>query len=248
MHLFSDSSSAIKLCAKRCTGKLRHVEVRKFWLQQQLRDGLISVSHLGTHTNVSDIFTKPLARNRFAELCRMIGLRAGPQTKYLALLPPAEHGINMIYFGEASDVEDELTTLSMEASEQVARPLRENWKHIAFMIWACVFGTYGTIAFICHMQQCARKMLVMIGTCVKRWSRPSPAARPALVHPQPDHRPARGLALTPFRMGGLTPYCCECGLQLHVRFVKRGKNVGKPYVACDRDLADPGRCGYFKWL
>ena len=75
IRLLSDSRSAILLMNKLGPGRLRHVETRKLWLQQEVESKRLSLGHVPGVDNVADILTKPLAGARHRLLSWLLGLR-----------------------------------------------------------------------------------------------------------------------------------------------------------------------------
>jgi len=75
VRLLCDSSSAILLMNKVGPGRLRHVETRKLWLQQEVESKRITIDHVPGVDNVADILTKPLAGARHRTLSWLLGLR-----------------------------------------------------------------------------------------------------------------------------------------------------------------------------
>ena len=55
-----DSSAAIGLAHRRCNGKLRHVRVGTFWMQELVEEGEIEVRKVLGARNVADALTKNL--------------------------------------------------------------------------------------------------------------------------------------------------------------------------------------------
>lgn len=55
-----DSGAARGIAACQGLGKLRHVDVRYVWLQQQVPHGDLKIESVGTKDDWSDLFTKPL--------------------------------------------------------------------------------------------------------------------------------------------------------------------------------------------
>ena len=104
LHMVTDSSSAIDVVYKRGVGRIRHLEVRQLWLQEEMREGKFTLGHVSTEANVADLLTKNLSRVVFEKWRTMIGMRAveGPSDQMLAaifempaLIPPecsAGHG------------------------------------------------------------------------------------------------------------------------------------------------------------
>eukprot|EP00972_Heterocapsa_arctica_P058182 8583954-Heterocapsa_arctica.AAC.1 len=60
MHLkvYSDSSAARAIVARRGVGRLKHLEIRELCLQDQMRGGQIEVKCVGANNNPADLFTK----------------------------------------------------------------------------------------------------------------------------------------------------------------------------------------------
>ena len=52
----------------------KHIEIRYHWIRDALRKRIFSVSHIPSHLNLSDIFTKPLDFNLHARLTSELGL------------------------------------------------------------------------------------------------------------------------------------------------------------------------------
>ena len=61
--LKSDASAAIAIASRRGLGKVRHIEVCQFWLQDKVRRGDIKVVKIGTHEHVADALTKNVSRD-----------------------------------------------------------------------------------------------------------------------------------------------------------------------------------------
>ena len=64
--LFEDNTGAKALAETFVINRRsRHFRVRLYYVRQQVRDGVIDVSRVDTHENISDLFTKPLLRVKF---------------------------------------------------------------------------------------------------------------------------------------------------------------------------------------
>ena len=72
---FADSTAGLAVVNKRGPGRLRHLEVKQFWLQDEVRAGRLHLYHIDGADNVADMLTKPLAGTRFVRLCSLIGIR-----------------------------------------------------------------------------------------------------------------------------------------------------------------------------
>ena len=71
----SDSSSAVLVTTRVGPGHLRHIETRKFWLQQEVEAHRLSVAHVKGEGNLADVLTKPLPRARHQQLTWLLGAR-----------------------------------------------------------------------------------------------------------------------------------------------------------------------------
>ena len=80
IHVYSDSSAARAVVARRGCGRMKHLQVRDLWLQDQLRDGRIEVRCVGTDVNPADMFTKVFAKPRHERLATMLGVRRDSET------------------------------------------------------------------------------------------------------------------------------------------------------------------------
>jgi hypothetical protein len=87
LQLLSDSSSAVAVTFRRGLGRLRHLDVRQLWLQQQQRDGAITIGQVDTDNNIADLFTKALGNPRFRRLVASFGLVLEPTLPDVEQIP-----------------------------------------------------------------------------------------------------------------------------------------------------------------
>eukprot|EP00435_Cladocopium_sp_Y103_P052255 s242_g16.t1 len=73
-RLYMDSSSAMALVQRAGTGRLKHVQIKEFYLQNLLRAGIFTIHKINTKVNPSDLNTKRLNSERRKFLGRLIGL------------------------------------------------------------------------------------------------------------------------------------------------------------------------------
>eukprot|EP00435_Cladocopium_sp_Y103_P025946 s3453_g6.t1 len=73
-RLFLDSSSALGLIRRTGTGRLKHIQIKQFFLQNLLRSGVFTVHKIHTRINPGDLNTKRLGGERGNFLGRLIGL------------------------------------------------------------------------------------------------------------------------------------------------------------------------------
>ena len=73
-RLYIDSSSAMALMQRAGTGRLKHVQIKQFFLQNLLRAGIFTVHKINTKLNPGDLNTKKLSGERRKFLGRLIGI------------------------------------------------------------------------------------------------------------------------------------------------------------------------------
>ena len=73
-RLYTDSASALALVQRAGTGRLKHVQIKQFYLQNLLRAGIFTIHKVNTKLNPSDLNTKRLSGERRKFLSRLIGL------------------------------------------------------------------------------------------------------------------------------------------------------------------------------
>ena len=74
--LFIDNQSAISVANNpEHHGRMKHLDLRFYWLRDMVEDGLIQVQHLRTDKMPADLLTKPLGRLKVQNLRGMVGLQ-----------------------------------------------------------------------------------------------------------------------------------------------------------------------------
>ena len=74
--LFVDNQSAISVANNpEHHGRMKHLDLRFYWLRDMVELGLIQVKHIRTDQMPADILTKPLGRLKVVEMQSMLGLR-----------------------------------------------------------------------------------------------------------------------------------------------------------------------------
>ena len=73
-RLYTDSASALALVQRAGTGRLKHVQIKQFYLQNLLRAGIFTIHKINTKLNPSDLNTKRLSGERRKFLSRLIGI------------------------------------------------------------------------------------------------------------------------------------------------------------------------------
>ena len=76
----TDSSVAKSFVATRGVGKMRHLEVKLLWLQEQVRRQRLRVSKVRGTVNIADALTKYHAVHKLAELCEPHGVLIADRT------------------------------------------------------------------------------------------------------------------------------------------------------------------------
>ena len=73
--LFVDNQSAISVANNpEHHGRMKHLDLRFYWLRDVVELGLIQVKHLRTDKMPADLLTKPLGRLKVQQLRQMFGL------------------------------------------------------------------------------------------------------------------------------------------------------------------------------
>ena len=74
--LYLDNQSAIAVSRNpEHHGRMKHLDLRFYWLRDVCKAGLIDVKYLPTRQMPADILTKTLARPTGVEMCGMLGLK-----------------------------------------------------------------------------------------------------------------------------------------------------------------------------
>ena len=77
MRLLTDSTSAHQIAERRGLGRLKHVELRWLWVQDEFRAGRLGIARVSTLVNPADMMTKHLRRARLEDLMELIGMVRG---------------------------------------------------------------------------------------------------------------------------------------------------------------------------
>ena len=72
--LGTDSKAAQSFVARRGLGRMRHIEVRDLWLQEQVRSGKVKVEKVLGTENAADLMTKFLSKNECIERLRGLAI------------------------------------------------------------------------------------------------------------------------------------------------------------------------------
>eukprot|EP00930_Biecheleria_cincta_P100866 TRINITY_DN92495_c0_g1_i1.p1 TRINITY_DN92495_c0_g1~~TRINITY_DN92495_c0_g1_i1.p1 ORF type:complete len:424 (+),score=77.97 TRINITY_DN92495_c0_g1_i1:193-1464(+) len=74
MQASSDSSAGLAILKRIGPGRVRHLDVRELWLQEEVSSGRLLLQKIPGVANVADLLTKPMARRPFEFLRRRIGV------------------------------------------------------------------------------------------------------------------------------------------------------------------------------
>ena len=73
--LHCDNQSAIQVVKNpEHHGRMKHLDLRFFWLRDAVESGAISISYIPTADMPADLLTKPLSKFKVEHLRKMIGL------------------------------------------------------------------------------------------------------------------------------------------------------------------------------
>ena len=78
IRVFTDSSVAKSFVSTRGLGRMRHLEVKLLWLQEQVQRGRIGVEKVSGAANVADALTKYHGLEKLRDLGRPHGIVSGP--------------------------------------------------------------------------------------------------------------------------------------------------------------------------
>ncbi len=77
IHLYTDSSAAMGMVARKGMGKVRHVEVSELWIQDAVRNNVLTVNKVKGEDNPADILTKYIEQGKIHQHCH--GMRLVPE-------------------------------------------------------------------------------------------------------------------------------------------------------------------------
>ena len=77
IHLYTDSSAAMGMVARKGMGKVRHVEVSELWIQDAVRNNVLTVNKVKGEDNPADILTKNFEQGQIHQHCH--GMRLVPE-------------------------------------------------------------------------------------------------------------------------------------------------------------------------
>ena len=70
-----DNQGAIAMSKNPTThARTKHIDIKFHCVREAVRDGTIALTYCPTGNMLADMFTKPLPRVRFKELCELLGL------------------------------------------------------------------------------------------------------------------------------------------------------------------------------
>ena len=78
LNVHIDASAAIGIIRRQGLGKLRHIEVRDLWLQQEVKDKKIHLFKVESWCNPADLGTKALSQLEIERHVKCMGLSWGP--------------------------------------------------------------------------------------------------------------------------------------------------------------------------
>lgn len=73
VRVLVDSSAAKSASSRLGVGRLRHVEVKQFWIQEVVASGRVTLLKIRSEENPADVLTKPLSCKRMADLLGRVG-------------------------------------------------------------------------------------------------------------------------------------------------------------------------------
>ena len=77
IHLYTDSSAAMGMVARKGMGKVRHVEVSELWIQDAVRNNVLTVNKVKGEDNPADMLTNYFEQGKIHQHCH--GMRLVPE-------------------------------------------------------------------------------------------------------------------------------------------------------------------------
>ena len=77
IHLYTDSSAAMGMVARKGMGTVRHIEVGELWIQDAVRNNVLKVNKVKGEDNPADILTKYIEQGQIHQHCH--GMRLVPE-------------------------------------------------------------------------------------------------------------------------------------------------------------------------
>jgi hypothetical protein len=74
LNIDNNSAIAIIGTVDQVSNRTKHINIQYHWIREALQNQQIVTVRVDTEDNVSDIFTKLLARPRFKMLCGLLGM------------------------------------------------------------------------------------------------------------------------------------------------------------------------------
>ena len=74
IHLYTDSSAAMGMVARKGIGRVRHVEVGELWIQDAVKSKVLTVSKINGEYIPADILTKHVDAGKIQQHCHSMGL------------------------------------------------------------------------------------------------------------------------------------------------------------------------------
>ncbi len=77
IHLYTDSSAAMGMDARKGIGTVRHIEVGELWIQDAVRSNVLTVNKVKGEDNPADLLTKYIEQGQIHQHCH--GMRLVPE-------------------------------------------------------------------------------------------------------------------------------------------------------------------------
>ena len=75
VRIRTDSTAAKGIAGRKGLGKIKHMDVRYLWVQDQVRQGDINIKHIDGKINPADVLTKPKSHNECDTLVQPVHVR-----------------------------------------------------------------------------------------------------------------------------------------------------------------------------
>ncbi|GJW49427.1 retrovirus-related pol polyprotein from transposon TNT 1-94 [Tanacetum coccineum] len=141
--LYYDNTSAIALCCNNVQhSRSKHIDIRHYFIKEQVENGVVELYFVRTEYKLTDIFTKPLARERLEFLIKKLGMQI-MSLETLKKLADEENEITKRVKISSTNVRLETTVPQKEETFQVVIDLVKNSSCFkAFTIYADVLEIF----------------------------------------------------------------------------------------------------------
>jgi hypothetical protein len=157
IHLMVDSTSMVGFSARRGPGALKHIDLKYLSLQDDVREGLLRVSHVRTDVLLADYLTKPTCEYKLAQFCQAVHLTSESTLE--------SNGTDNLKVAELRDMQvDEIHVVELAEDDQ-DHEQQEGYFEFDVQLWlmfftVAVLAVLGCIDVVRRVRRALRKFLL----------------------------------------------------------------------------------------